>query len=215
MPSWTRSRRGRRGRVWHSALGDSLTFSLLWRFQRGAAGLSGLSLAVGVALVRALHALGVPEARIKWPNDVLIGGNKLAGILIELQGDMESASAAVIGVGINMRLPQHMKDSIAQPAIGLDEMLPGADPNHVLGMVLDHMFNAVTEFDRAGFTSLRPEWMAAHAHQGQPVRLLLPNGGEIEGTAAGVDDNGVLVVATAEGEKRFASGEVSLRGMAA
>ena len=94
--------KGRRGRSWVSQLGASLTFSLLWRFQCGAAALYGLSLAVGVALMRAMHSLGVDQAQLKWPNDVLVfednasgrsGPRKLAGILIELQGDLEGPSA--------------------------------------------------------------------------------------------------------------------------
>ena len=104
--------RGRRGRSWQAGLGASLTFSLLWRFQCGASALSGLSLAVGVALIRALHSLGITQAQLKWPNDVLIGREKLAGILIELQGDMEGPSAAVIGVGINLNLPTNIKQKI-------------------------------------------------------------------------------------------------------
>ena len=111
--------KGRRGRTWVSQLGASLTFSLLWRFQCGAAALSGLSLAVGVALIRALNSLGVNDAQLKWPNDVLIEGKKLAGILIELQGDLEGPSAAVIGVGFNLNLPKNVLASIDQPAIDL------------------------------------------------------------------------------------------------
>ncbi|MFZ1318324.1 MAG: biotin--[acetyl-CoA-carboxylase] ligase, partial [Candidatus Nitrotoga sp.] len=81
--------RGRLGRSWHSGLGNALTFSLLWRFELDLSALSGLSLAVGVALIRALHALGIANVRLKWPNDVLGGdGGKLAGILLEAQGDM-------------------------------------------------------------------------------------------------------------------------------
>jgi BirA family biotin operon repressor/biotin-[acetyl-CoA-carboxylase] ligase len=99
--------RGRRGRVWQSGLGASLTFSLLWRFQSGAAALSGLSLAVGVAMVRSFRAFGIAEAQLKWPNDLVVERQgqfrKLAGILIELQGDMEGPSAAVIGIGVNLR----------------------------------------------------------------------------------------------------------------
>ena len=115
--------KGRRGRTWVSQLGASLTFSLLWRFQCGAAALSGLSLAVGVALIRALNSLGVNDAQLKWPNDVLVTENntpkKLAGILIELQGDLEGPSAAVIGIGFNINLPDKVLSSIDQPAIDL------------------------------------------------------------------------------------------------
>src|SRR5471032_1954753 len=95
--------RGRRGNNWQSGLGGSLTFSLLWRFAQGAAGLSGLSLAAGVAVARALAAGGAAEVQLKWPNDLLHAGRKLGGILIELRGDAQGPSAAVIGIGINVR----------------------------------------------------------------------------------------------------------------
>jgi BirA family biotin operon repressor/biotin-[acetyl-CoA-carboxylase] ligase len=107
--------RGRRGNSWQSGLGGSLTFSLLWRFAQGAAGLSGLSLAVGVAVARALAAAGVAEVQLKWPNDLLHAGRKLGGILIELHGDAQGPTAAVIGVGVNVRLPNSLRDDIAQP----------------------------------------------------------------------------------------------------
>ncbi|PPD16019.1 MAG: biotin--[acetyl-CoA-carboxylase] ligase, partial [Methylotenera sp.] len=114
------SGRGRRGRTWVSQLGASLTFSLVWRFQCGAAALSGLSLAVGVALMRALQNLGVNQAQLKWPNDVLVEGKKLAGILIELQGDLDGPSTAVIGVGINLNLPKEVIEVISQPTTDLN-----------------------------------------------------------------------------------------------
>ena len=129
--------KGRRGRTWVSQLGASLTFSLLWRFQCGAAALSGLSLAVGVALIRALNNLGVNEAQLKWPNDVLVDSKKLAGILIELQGDLEGPSAAVIGVGVNLNLPKNVLDSIDQPAIDIANVsMKPINQSELLGVIL-------------------------------------------------------------------------------
>ena len=103
---WQSAGRGRLGRVWHSGLGSALTFSLLWRFEFGLSALSGLSLAVGVAMMRALEKIGVSDIGLKWPNDVLTKSGKLAGILIEAQGDMLGPSLVVIGIGMNLRLPQ-------------------------------------------------------------------------------------------------------------
>ncbi len=101
---WQSSGRGRRGRGWVSSLGGSLTFSLLWRFERGAGHLGGLSLAVGEAVARALAACGVQRVQVKWPNDVVADFRKLAGILVETSGEMQGPSVAVIGVGVNYRL---------------------------------------------------------------------------------------------------------------
>lgn len=210
--------RGRRGRSWQAALGASLTFSLLWRFQCGASALSGLSLAVGVAMMRALRQSGVPQARLKWPNDVIVAGKKgylkLAGILIELQGDMDGPSAAVIGIGINLRLPEEMRRHIDQPAIDLAELVqPSINPNVLLGTLLKQLALVLGEFERDGFDGLRSEWLQYHAYHMQSVRLLLPDGRELYGVVNGVAADGVLLVDTAQGEQRFSSGEISLRGL--
>ena len=95
--------RGRRGRAWHTPFAGALTFSILWRFQQGVAALGGLSLAAGLAVAQACEALGIQGIQLKWPNDVMHGGRKLAGILIEVQGEMQGPSVAVIGVGLNYR----------------------------------------------------------------------------------------------------------------
>ncbi len=211
--------KGRRGRTWVSQLGASLTFSLLWRFQCGAVGLSGLSLAVGVALIRALNSLNVNDAQLKWPNDVLITGEnqspkKLAGILIELQGDLEGPSAAVIGVGVNLNLPKNVLNSIDQPAIDLVNVSAKAiNQSELLGVILKHLADVLSGFEAHGFIGLRDEWLRYHAYENKPVRMLLPNGTAINGTVKSVADDGILLVETALGLQRFSAGEISLRGI--
>ena len=204
--------RGRRGRTWQAGLGASLTFSVLWRFQCGAAGLSGLSLAVGIALNRALHTFGITQAKLKWPNDVLIGREKLAGILIELQGDMEGPSVAVIGVGINLKLPASIKQHIDQPATDLASATQSpVNPNALLGELLKHLTEVLSTFEQRGFASVRDEWTQHHAYHQQTVKMLHPNGTETIGTVINVAEDGNLLVSTALGEQRFSSGEISLR----
>jgi BirA family transcriptional regulator, biotin operon repressor / biotin---[acetyl-CoA-carboxylase] ligase len=211
--------KGRRGRTWVSQLGASLTFSLLWRFQCGAAALSGLSLAVGVALIRALNNLGVNQAQLKWPNDVLVldenkHGKKLAGILIELQGDLEGPSAAVIGVGINLNLPKNVLQSIDQPAIDLSNVSAKViNQSELLGVILKHLADVLSGFETHGFIGLRDEWLRYHAFDNKPVRMLLPNGTAINGLVKNVADDGILLVETALGLQRFSAGEISLRGV--
>lgn len=209
--------KGRRGRTWVSQLGASLTFSLLWRFQCGAAALSGLSLAVGVALMRTLHGFGINQAQLKWPNDVLIldknhDGKKLAGILIELQGDMEGPSAAVIGVGVNLNLPKNVLNSIDQPAIDLASTSAPIDQNELLGVLLKHLADVLSGFEQHGFIGLRDEWLSHHAYHGKPVRMHLPDGRDVQGVVKNVADDGILLVETALGLQRFSAGEISLRG---
>lgn len=206
--------RGRRGRNWQAGLGASLTFSLLWRFQCGASALSGLSLAVGVALIRTLHAMGIKNAQLKWPNDVLINHEKLAGILIELQGDMEGPSTAVIGIGINLRLPEHIKKQIEQPATDLTSTSTQTiDPNALLSALLKHLAEVLTEFEQNDLLKLHSEWMQHHAYHLQQVRMLMPDGREVHGVVQGISEDGTLLVETEHGLQRFVSGEISLRGV--
>lgn len=211
--------RGRRGRTWVSQLGASLTFSLLWRFSCGAAGLSGLSLAVGVALIRALNSLGVNNVQLKWPNDVLVldennHGKKLAGILIELQGDLDGPSAAVIGVGINLNLPNNLLLNIDQPAVDLASICDiKIDQSILLGTILKHLADVLSSFESNGFIGLQAEWLSYHAYQNQQVNMLLPNGTEQIGIVKNVADDGILLVETALGLQRFSAGEISLRGL--
>lgn len=209
--------KGRRGRTWVSQLGASLTFSLLWRFQCGAAALSGMSLAVGVALIRALNSLDIVDAQLKWPNDVLVlnahgQGKKLAGILIELQGDMEGPSAAVIGVGINLSLSDEALNRIDQPATDLTHITAQfISPSVLLGTVLKHLADVLNQFEQQGFVGLREEWVRHHAYHHQTVRMLMPNGTETHGVVQGVAEDGILMVETPLGLQRFSAGEISLR----
>lgn len=209
---WQSAGRGRLGRAWHSGLGDALTFSLLWRFHSGLAALSGLSLAVGVAMLRALHELGAQDASLKWPNDVLLNGGKLAGILLEAQGDMLGPSAVVIGIGLNLNLPQEMHERIDQQASDLAVLgLPVAERNRMLAVLLTHLTDILRVFAAEGFAPLRTEWERHHLYQQRPVRLLLPDGSQVFGMVVGVSDEGALRLATGQGERLFNAGEVSLR----
>lgn len=204
--------RGRRGRPWHSSLGGALTFSLIWRFEGGVASLSGLSLAVALALVRALDRMGAPGARLKWPNDVIHNFRKLAGILIELHGEVLGPSAAVIGIGINLKLPEPVVDRIDQLVVDVFSITGTVpDRNRVLAAILTELLEVLLEFERAGFAALREAWMARHAYQNRPVRLKLPDGSEQRGTVREVSKDGALVLAAADGLKSFNSGEISLR----
>ena len=206
--------RGRRGRTWVSHLGASLTFSLLWRFDCGAAALSGLSLAIGVALMRALNELGVEKAQLKWPNDVLVDNKKLAGILIDLQGDLDGPSAAVIGVGINFNLPENIIKRIDQPVIDINQVSRSQiDQNQLLGTVLKHFADVLRNFEQHGFMGVRDEWLSYHAYQNKPVRMLLPDGRDVEGEVTGIAEDGILLVTTALGLQRFSAGEISLRSL--
>ncbi len=209
---WQSAGRGRLGRAWHSGLGNALTFSLLWRFERGLAALSGLSLAVGVATVRALHELGVQNARLKWPNDVLLPAGKLAGILLEAQGDMLGPSAVVIGIGLNLTQPFQAGGQIEQAVSDLSASgIPLQERSRVLALVLKHLVQILREFAVHGFAPLRSEWESYHLFQQRPAKLLMPDGAVIEGMVRGVTEDGALRLETALGVQVFNAGEISLR----
>lgn len=216
---WQSGGRGRMGRPWHSGLGNALTFSLLWRFDCGLAGLSGLSLAAGVAVIRALHALNISGVQLKWPNDVLGGEGKVAGILIEAQGDMLGPSAVVIGIGINVNLPQKILNQIDQPAGDLTQLSGGTvSRSELMASLLRHLAMVLSEFSLNGFSSLREEWEKYHYYQNRSVQLMLPDGKAIQGIVQGVNEDGALKVAVksainGQTETRiFHAGEISLRG---
>ncbi|TCV83045.1 biotin--[acetyl-CoA-carboxylase] ligase [Sulfurirhabdus autotrophica] len=205
--------RGRRGRAWHMNLGGALTFSLLWRFNQCAGYLSGLSLAVGVALVRSLRDLGLVGVALKWPNDVLYQYQKMAGILIELQGDVLGPSAAVIGIGLNLRLSPSVRCKIDQAVTDFSTVsgeMP--DRNAVLASLLININEVLRVFEKSGFSALRNEWISYHVYHNRSVRILMPGGETREGDVIDVDIDGSLVVKTSIGKERFSSGEISLRG---
>lgn len=206
--------RGRRGRVWRSGIGSTLTFSLLWRFAQGARELAGLSLATGVALVRALRSAGAADAQLKWPNDVVVRDGKLAGILIEMQGDVLGPSAAVIGIGVNVRPDRRVSDAVDQPVADLETvagMHAPADRSALLAQMLHELIVVLDVFAARGFVPLREEWQTLHAQQDRKVSLMLPDGQTLSGTARGVADDGALLLETAGGVTRHHSGEISLR----
>jgi len=210
---WQTAGRGRRGRAWTAVAGGSLTFSLGWRFERGAGFLAGLSLAVGVALARALESAGFDGIALKWPNDLVHRHCKLGGILIELTGDALGPSLAVIGVGLNVRLPTAARSEIAQPVTDLATIAGGRkiDRNALLSGIVTELATMLEGYARDGFAPLRGEWQRRHAFQKKPVKIVLPDGDTARGDVVGVDADGALVLDQGGRRLRFVTGEVSLR----
>jgi len=212
---WQTAGRGRRGRVWTAVAGGSLTFSLGWRFEQGAGFVAGLSLAVGVAVVRALEAEGLAGVELKWPNDLVHRHLKVGGILVELNGDALGPSTVVVGVGLNIRLPQNVKRDIAQPVSDLATVAgrgaPPIDRNRLLARLVCELAASLSQYAAQGFMPFAAEWQRRHAYQGKPVKLLLPDGEQVKGTVAGVDSTGALVLADGPRRARFLAGEISLR----
>lgn len=200
--------RGRRGRSWFSSPGDSLTFSLLWRFAPGTAP-AGLSLAVGVAVARALQKVGAGDTALKWPNDILKQGRKLGGILVELVPG--APHAAVIGIGINLQLPPGMPDDVRAASAAIGAIDAAGDSNALYAALLGELLATLESFGSAGFAALRTEWLARHAFQDVPVSIASDFGAPVVGICRGVDVDGALLLDVDGRIERILSGEVSLR----
>jgi BirA family biotin operon repressor/biotin-[acetyl-CoA-carboxylase] ligase len=201
--------RGRAGRSWLSSPEGSLTFSLAWRFDGGPQALLGLPLAVGVALAETLGTLG-QQVHLKWPNDLLKDGDKLAGILIETQSAPGGGTWTVIGIGLNLLMPDEMEAQLGRSAAGMP-WLARMDRDALVALLLDGLADALREFAVRGFAAFSARWNLRHAWQGETVVLL--DGGAVlhEGRAAGVDDSGRLLLDTADGRIVVMAGDVSLR----
>ncbi|AOY00448.1 biotin--[acetyl-CoA-carboxylase] ligase [Jeongeupia sp. USM3] len=204
---WQDGGRGRLGRRWLARLGGSLMFSLAWRFEGGTAGLSGLSLAVGAIVAEALHDAGVTGIKLKWPNDLLLDGAKVGGILIEISGDAMGPTDAVIGIGLNLIAPAVTDQTCA----GLAEhgLVPGR--NVLLAQLLAALETGLNAFTASGFAPFKPRWEAFSAWHGQQVELVAPDGSRRSGVLAGLADDGSLRLATGAGELVVHTGDLSLR----
>ncbi len=202
--------RGRFGRAWLSAPGGSLTFSLAWKFRRTMQELSGLSLAVGVAVAQTLRAHGVRTA-LKWPNDIWKDGKKLGGILIEVAKAPEG-TWAVMGVGLNLILSDELEGQITQPAAEA-RWLAQSDRNTLLAALLNGLAAAMAQFEREGFAAFADRWNDLHAHAGKKVSILHGDQVLLEGVASGVDGSGHFLLETDSGRRTINAGEISLRAM--
>jgi BirA family biotin operon repressor/biotin-[acetyl-CoA-carboxylase] ligase len=205
--------RGRRGRPWLSPPGLNLYLSCLKRFDQGFAALSGLSLAIGVIVMRTLDTLGVSGAGLKWPNDVLTAEGKLGGILVELSGEYQGPCAAIIGIGLNLRLTTALREQAGQPVSDLAALTNDIPPdrNRVAAVLIAALVNGLQRFERDGFTSFVGEYAQHDMLHGQPLQL---SGvlGLFECVGAGVDERGALRVRLNDGSLRQVdSAEVTVR----
>jgi BirA family biotin operon repressor/biotin-[acetyl-CoA-carboxylase] ligase len=206
---------GRRGRAWSSPLAAHLYLSVARRFAGGLAALTGLSLAVGIAVAEALRGAGFAQVALKWPNDLVAGGRKLGGILVDVRGEAQGPCEAVIGLGLNVRMPAGWPTGIDQPWCDLAGLAASPPSRHDLAVrVLDALLPALERFDAEGFAAFAPCWPALDALAGHAVRVV-EGAREHEGIAVGIDPDGALRVRHADGERRWHGGEVSLRANAA
>ena len=207
--------RGRRGRTWVSPFGGNIYLSVLWRFASSASVVNGLSPALGVAVAEALHASGIPGVELKWPNDIVWQRKKLAGVLLEMAGESSGPCHVVAGVGVNVAMPADAAQAIDQPWIDAVS-IRGASiaRNHLAAMLLQHIARALIEFERDGFAAFLPRWRARDSFAGKMAELHLANE-TLRGIVSGIDDRGALLFTHDNRTRAYASGELSLREVAA
>ncbi len=195
--------RGRRGRRWYSGA-QAITFSLARTLRRPARELAAVSLVAGVACARALREMGA-EVSLKWPNDLLAGGAKLGGILVETRG----RARVVVGIGINYRADPGLRRRLGRPMASLDALLEPLPPRGlVIGRLARSLMAGLDAFDERGFTAAREAWIALDAYAGQRLRVRLADGRMLTGVAAGLGEDGVLRLQTRAGLRSVRSGTV-------
>ena len=203
--------RGRRGRTWASPLAAHLYLSLQRRFDGGVAALAGLSIAVGVATAEALHGLGFAEVGLKWPNDLIVTDRKLGGILIEFGGEDAGVVRAVIGIGINVRMPESAAATIDQPWIDLQQLdVQTPSRNALATALIAAQVRALDQFVKEGLAPFLARWRALDALRDRTVEVIAGEHRD-PGIALGIADSGALRVRHADGERDYNSAEISVR----
>jgi BirA family biotin operon repressor/biotin-[acetyl-CoA-carboxylase] ligase len=208
--------RGRRGKPWVAPPGGSICLSFNWNFRDAPADLGSLGLVIGVCELRALRALGVTHAKLKWPNDLLVEDKKLGGILIELRAESDGPAYVVVGIGLNVALGAALLEQIAETGIAPTDLVTAGlerpSRNAVAAAILEACLQGLLEFEHDGLRPFLDDWRDADALRGRMVNVRGATGDVARGLARGVDLHGALLVETVdEGLRKFVSGEVSVR----
>ncbi len=203
--------RGRRGKTWMSPFGANLYMSMYWRLEQGMSAAMGLSIALGAVLAEMLDEAGVFDVELKWPNDILVNGRKVAGILIELEGQALGTAHAIVGIGLNLNMPTWLSDKIDQPWADVESLIKATvDRDQWAAELMQQSYKALLEYEANGLTSFITRWQKFDRLAMQPVRIIMGTR-EIQGIAEGIDENGALLVKRNGQLERYHAGEVSLR----
>ncbi len=206
--------KGRRGREWVSPFGSNIYLSILWRFQQGPAVLAGLSLAAGVAAIRALRSLDIHSLGLKWPNDIYWRDRKLGGILVEVSGEANGPCCVVLGIGLNISLTEKEAQKITQAWTDLQDILNGAAPsrNRLAAALLNELLPVIAGYEKQGLQHFLEEWRSYDCMLGRAVTLHMGQN-SIEGFVHGINSDGMLLLKLKDGGIQvFTSGEVSFNG---
>ncbi len=176
--------------------------------------LGALGLVVGVCILRALRELGVSDLELKWPNDLLVAGRKLGGVLIELRAETAGPACVVIGIGLNVSLGAQLQQKIAETGTAATDLksagLTDAPRNRVVAAVLSSCLRGMVEFEREALKPFIEDWRRADALNGKAVNVSGAQG-TAKGMARGIDAHGAFLLETPQGVQRFLSGDVSVR----
>jgi BirA family biotin operon repressor/biotin-[acetyl-CoA-carboxylase] ligase len=198
--------KGRRGKIWVSPFGKNIYLSVAFDLQGGVEVLNGLSLVIGLAVVRVLKSLGLAKAVLKWPNDIWIDSKKAAGILVELQGEATTGWRVVAGIGLNVGMEESDGSDIDQPWVSVTESI-SCRRSKLAGMMINTLVEVLEEYQLKGFECFLSEWEQSDFLKGMQIQL----SGGVSGIAAGINAQGALLVKTSEGLKCINAGEVSVR----
>lgn len=203
--------RGRRGKTWLSPFGSNLYASFYWPLPNGLNSALGLSVAIGLALAQLLQMAGVEDVSVKWPNDIYVQGEKIAGILVELEGESTGMGHALIGIGLNLSMPERLRAAIEQPFTDVQTHLPQPLDRHQWAVKLINQIRTILlSFEQQGLQNLTEEWKRLDYFYNQPIRVLLGQH-EQQGIGQGIDGHGALLVRQGNGLKRYFGGEISIR----
>ncbi len=208
--------RGRRGRTWVAPPGGSICLSLCWSFRDVPRDLGALGLVIGVCALRALRESGLEDVRLKWPNDVMMEGRKLGGILIELRAESAGPASVVIGIGLNVALGARVLEAIGETGVSAIDLVTAGltqpSRNALAAALITQMVRGLLVFEKEGLQPFAEEWRAADALRGRQVDVHTLEGVS-RGMARGIDLHGALVVETPQGIRRFVSGDVTVRAV--
>lgn len=203
--------RGRHGRKWVSPYGASLYCSMAWHFSSGYQALNGLSLVIGVVLNNTLKELGIQGCKLKWPNDLYYNDKKLAGILIEVEGQVGGSTSAVIGIGLNLSLPDNI-EGIDQAFTDLREAHPDGAilKNKIAGNLVKNLWRALRCFETEGLEPFIRDWEVSDQFYNKPVRLIMGSEEKL-GICRGIAKSGAILIDDGEHVEAFYGGEISVR----
>lgn len=203
--------RGRRGNDWQSASYRNVMMSIAWGFDHWPETVTGLGLAVALTIVETINERCGLDVKVKWPNDLMVGHDKLAGILIDVAGESAGVCNVVIGIGLNVHQPDWSGSNAAYRWIDMDTLGVKICRNELIGVISNNVIRMLAQFGDTGFSPLVDRWNAVSSYRGQRVRVGVMND-YIEGKMLSVDSMGALLIVDDNGvEHRFADSNVSVR----